>query len=59
MATSTIYHPGEIVPTSGIYAEVDRFFQRTRRNVTSVKGEPFPPTQGSGVGYVLIQVTNP
>ncbi|BAS60432.1 MULTISPECIES: YjzC family protein [Leptolyngbya] len=59
MSTATVYRPGQTVPISGIYAEVNRFARSTGRNVTCVKGEPFPPTQGTGDGYVLIQVTNP
>lgn len=58
MTASTIYRPGQTVPVSGIYAEVNRFGSHTGRNVTCVKNEPFPPTQGTGQGYILIQVTN-
>jgi hypothetical protein len=59
MVTTTYYRPGETVPTSGIYAEVKNNGSRTGRNVTCVKGEPFPPTQPPGVAYVLLQSTNP
>lgn len=53
------FNPGETVPASGIYAEVDVSGTPTGRNVTSVEGEPFPATQSSGYSYVLKQLTNP
>jgi hypothetical protein len=59
MATQTIYRPGQIVPVSGIYAEVNRLSVRTGRNATCVTGEPFPPTGDNGYGWVLIQRSNP
>jgi hypothetical protein len=61
MSTATIYRPGQIVPVgdSGIYAEVNRFSVCTGRNATCVSGEPFPPTDDNGYGWVLIQRSNP
>lgn len=59
MQTSLFFRPGERVPVSGIYAEVNQLGTRTGRNVTCVKGEVFPPTQNNGYGYVLTQRTNP
>ena len=59
MSTRTIYRPGQTVPVSGIYAEVDRYGIQVGRNVTCVRNEPFPPTRKGGDGYILIQVTNP
>ena len=59
MTSATIYRPGQIVPISGIYAEVNRYGSPVGRNVTCVKGEPFPPTQRGGDGYSLVKVTNP
>lgn len=59
MSINTIYRPGQTVPISGIYAEVNRYGTPVGRNVTCVKGEPFPPTRNGGDGYVLIRTTNP
>jgi hypothetical protein len=58
MSTPGIYRPGQIVPISGIYAEVNRFGGRTGRNAACVLREPFPPTQDNGYGYILIQRSN-
>ena len=57
MAT-TVYRPGRRVPTSGQYAVVDRFVHRVGREVTCVRGEPFPPLRSAReAGYVLSDAT--
>lgn len=48
------YKPGEIVPTSGIYAELSVGGNK-QTEVTCVKGEPFPPTTTSGNYYELVR----
>lgn len=47
-----MYSPGQKVPTSGQYKNPS-----TGAEVTSVKGEVFPPTPKSGQGYVLVDKT--
>jgi hypothetical protein len=53
-----MYKPGERVPVSGIYAQVDRFGSSSGGNATCVKGEPFPPTDHGGMGWVLYRRSN-
>jgi hypothetical protein len=53
------FRPGQSVPDSGIYAEVNTRGNLTGRNVTCVEGEPFPATQASGYKYVMKTPTNP
>ncbi|WP_431229334.1 YjzC family protein [Paenarthrobacter nicotinovorans] len=53
-----IYRPGQTVPASGIYSEVNAYGYVTGGRVTVVKGEPFPPTSYSGHGYKLSVLTN-
>ena len=50
--TNKKYKPGEKVPRSGQYKNT-----RTKREITAVKGEPFPPTPGAGQKYVLVDKT--
>jgi hypothetical protein len=58
MSTPRIYRPGERVPVSGQYAAVTRTGRYAGREVTCVKGEPFPPTKYVGeYGYVLRDAT--
>jgi len=53
-----IHRPGEIVPTSGQYRVVDVSGRSCGREVTSVRGERFPPTQTTReYGYVLVDRT--
>jgi len=59
MPMRTIYKPGNIVPASGVYAELTAIWILTGRNVTCVQGEAFPPTQYDGYGYRLVYVSNP
>lgn len=57
MTTSkTIYRPGQTVQVSGQYAAVDASYRKTRE-VTCVRGEPFPPTRPGEIGYVLVDPT--
>lgn len=46
------YRPGEKVPVSGQYK-----VSRTKREVTCVKDEPFPPTPEKGETYRLVDRT--
>jgi hypothetical protein len=56
--TRTIYRPGDIVPVSGQYAVVNSSGQYAGREVTCVRGEPFPPTRTPAeYGYVLRDAT--
>lgn len=50
----TTYKPGETVPTSGIYEELSLAGLK-QTEVTCVKGEPFPPTKGTGYHYQLVR----
>lgn len=45
------FRPGQTVPKSGQYPIVGPRGGRTGDEVTSVKGEPFPPTPKSGMGF--------
>jgi len=51
------YKPGQTVPKSGQYSVVGPRGGDKGREVTSVKGEPFPPTQKSGERYVIADET--
>lgn len=55
--SSRRYRPGETVSISGQYAVVDSRNQLTRSEVTCVRGEPFPPTIGTGYTYMLVDAT--
>jgi hypothetical protein len=48
-----IYKPGEIAPRSGQYEIVGPLGEKTGKERTVVRGEPFPPTPERGQGYVL------
>lgn len=53
-----INRPGDTVPHSGQYAVVTRSGAHVGREVTCVRGEPFPPTRTSAEhGYVLVDAT--
>ncbi len=54
----TIHKPGQIVPISGQYAAVTATGRKTGREVTCVRGEPFPPTRVGEAGYVLVDATS-
>ena len=54
---SKTFKPGQTVPTSGQYKVVGPRGGDKGREVTSVKGEPFPPTQKSGERYVMSDKT--
>ncbi len=51
------YKPGQTVPVSGQYKVTGPRGGDRGREVTSVKGEPFPPTQKSGERYVIADKT--
>lgn len=51
------YKPGEKVPVSGQYEVTGPRGGSRGREVTSVKGEPFPPTQQAGERYVMVDKT--
>ncbi len=54
----TIYRPGQIVPVSGQYGVVDVYGSYLGRQITSVRGEKFPPTHTAREhGYVLQDTT--
>ena len=52
-----LYRPGQIVPVSGQYAAITAAPHRKTREVTCVKGEPFPPTRPLEIGYMLVDTT--
>jgi hypothetical protein len=55
-----IHRPGETVPVSGQYKVVTITGASVGREVTCVKGEPFPPTRAgtNEYGYVLADATS-
>jgi len=54
MTTTTVYEPGAVVPTSGLYGVVDRSGRYLGVEITCVAGHRFPPTRvPGGHGYVL------
>ena len=55
--TARLYSPGETVPVSGQYGEVNTYRQLTGYEVTCVKGEKFPPTRFPGYTYKLVDAT--
>ena len=50
--TKKIYKPGEKVPVSGQYMNI-----KTKKEVTCVEDEPFPPTPKPNQRYMLVDVT--
>ena len=54
--SKTIYAAGQTVPVSGQYGAVT-WSNTITREVTCVKGEPFPPTRVGERGYVLLDTT--
>lgn len=52
-----LYKPGEIVPTSGQYEVIGLDGVSQKREITSTKGEHFPPTKESGMHYRLVDAT--
>lgn len=47
----TKYKPGQTVPRSGQYQIIGPRGGYTGGEVTVVRGEPFPPTPKSGMGF--------
>jgi hypothetical protein len=54
MAESKILKPGQKAPASGQYAVVGPRGGKLDKEVTVVKGEPMPPTEKPGQGYVMV-----
>jgi hypothetical protein len=52
-----LYKPGEIVPTSGQYEVIGSDGASQQREITSTKGEHFPPSPESGMHYKLVDKT--
>lgn len=50
---TTLYHPGQPVPRSGLYVVIDPQGNRTQFTEPLVYGEPFPPRVGHGYTYLL------
>jgi hypothetical protein len=53
MAKPTGLKPGQTVPVSGIYQEIGPRGGKVTQ-VTSVQGEPLPPTASKGGTYTLV-----
>ena len=51
------WKPGQIALQSGQYAVFNHFGRYLGREITVVKGEPFPPARNSGYSYVLVDAT--
>jgi hypothetical protein len=51
------YRPGQTAPKSGQYGIVGPRGGSQGREVTVVKGEPFPPTPKPDMGFVLVDQT--
>ena len=53
-----IHRPGEKADRSGQYEIVGPRGGKTGKERTVVKGEPLPPTEKPGQGYILVDPTN-
>ena len=51
------YKPGQKAPHSGQYVVVGPRGGNTNKEVTVVKGEPFPPSPKKGSTFVLVDPT--
>ena len=51
------FKPGERAPASGQYQEIEADGSKGRE-VTTVKGEHFPPTTQKGASYTLVHPSN-
>lgn len=49
--------PGQEAPRSGQYEQIGPRGARTGQEVTSVRGEPLPPTPRRGMSYRLVDPT--
>jgi hypothetical protein len=58
MSKKELLSPGQTAPASGQYREVGPRGGQPSREVTVVRGEPLPPTTGSGRRYVLSDPTD-
>ncbi len=54
---NTAVKPGQTVPVSGQYMQVDAKCQPSDTEATLVKGKTVPPTQHSDEQYVLVDAT--
>ena len=52
------FKPGQNAPNSGQYAVIGPRGGKTGKEVTVVKGEPFPPTPKSGMLFIMADPTN-
>lgn len=52
-----IFRPGQIASTSGQYVYVGPRGGISGKEVTVVKGEPFPPSPKPGMGFMLSDKT--
>ena len=57
MANQKTYKPGEKAPDSGQYERIGQRGGRTGAEVTTVKGEPLPPTPEKGQKYRISDKT--
>lgn len=57
MTIGTIYKPGTICLTSGLYGLVNQSGTYQGRQSTVTRGEPFPPVPHVGWGWVLMDRT--
>ncbi|SOD98832.1 hypothetical protein [Caenispirillum bisanense] len=54
---ANIYKPGQETPKSGQYEIVGPRGGRTGVERTSTAGNPLPPTEKAGQGYILVDPT--
>ena len=54
---SKLLKPGTKTPVSGQYSPVGPRGKKYPNEVTSVKGEPLPPTEKPNMKYVLVDKT--
>lgn len=48
------YKPGSLAPQDGMYIKVDQYGNEINNAFEMRKGEKFPPTQESNVGYKML-----
>ena len=52
-----VFKPGEITQKSGQYEIIGPRGGKTGKEITSVKGKPFPPPEKPGITYKLVDPT--
>ncbi len=57
MGNKSTFKPGQTAPRSGQYQVIGPRGGKTPKEVTVVKGEPFPPTSTPGQGYEMADPT--